>query len=89
MSEQVSNYVEMELDFGGQRYKISHLGPEGLRLRDPVELPPGNGTLKITIREDWLSESWHATVNLPEGANPGMQKIPIRCAVSAGDSRDG
>jgi hypothetical protein len=65
--------VRMSLSVNGDVLKISHLGPDFLILRNPVEHAPANAEIFLSI--DGNESRW--TVHLVNGIHPDQLKTAI------------
>ena len=58
-SKSVSPPLRISLEMGGRTFNVAATAPDWLILRDPSDLPPGNGTLHVDIDGDVRSETLH------------------------------
>jgi hypothetical protein len=65
--------VRMQLSANGHSFPISHLGPEFVILKNPVDLPPTEA--EITLSIDGRVRRW--LVHLPEGIAAGRQRTKL------------
>jgi hypothetical protein len=65
--------VQMELRVNGRVFDVGQLGPDFVMLRDPVEHPPADGEMMVSI--DGHVKRWR--VLLPEGVSPGKDRTRI------------
>jgi len=63
--------VEMFLDIDGVRHDVSHMGPEFIILAHPVNLPPCEGVVGLTI--DGRLRQW--PVRLPDGLSQNVSRV--------------
>jgi hypothetical protein len=66
--------VRMELHLNGSVYQISHLGPDFLILVTPIDHPPGEAEIVMSI--DGSVSRW--TVRLPNGLSRASKRTSIR-----------
>ncbi len=65
--------VEMELHVNGSVLKISHLGPDFLILREPVDHPPSEAEIYMSV--DGKESRW--AVRLPAGVSTTRERTSI------------
>jgi len=63
----------MELRVNGRIFDVGQLGPDFVILRDPIEHPPADGEMMVSI--DGNVKRW--PVRLPEGVSPGKDRTRI------------
>ena len=63
----------MRLIVNGDSVSITHMGPDFLIVKSPIEYPPGEAT--IVLQVDRSERRW--TVRLPEGIPPGHNRVQI------------
>ncbi len=63
----------MRLLVNGTSNTITHMGPDFLIVKSPVEHPPGDAT--IVLQVDQNERRW--TVHLPNGLQPGHMRVLI------------
>ncbi|MFO1483833.1 MAG: hypothetical protein U1F71_10785 [Verrucomicrobiaceae bacterium] len=63
--------VEMHLDIEGVRHDISHMGPEFVILPRPVNCPPCDAVVSLSI--DGRLKQW--PVRLPEGISETTPRV--------------
>ena len=63
--------VQLLLEVQGRTHSLSHLGPDYVRLRTPVAIPPCNA--EIIMRIEGHEQRWR--VRLPDGAVPFETKV--------------
>jgi hypothetical protein len=63
--------VEMFLDINGVRHDVSHMGPEFIILAQPVNHPPCEGVVGLTI--DGRLRQW--PVQLPDGICQAVSRV--------------
>lgn len=76
----------MQLQINGHVFAIGQLGPDFLVLRDPVDYPPGDGEITVSIDGD--VRRW--SVQLPDGitANQPRTKVSQYVATRNGSTAD-
>jgi hypothetical protein len=47
-----SPHIAMELELHGQRFNVAAIGPDSIRLRDARPMPPGQGTVRLTVGDN-------------------------------------
>jgi len=47
-----SPFIAMELELHGERFDVAAIGPESLRLRNARPMPPGQGTVRLTVKDN-------------------------------------
>ena len=57
--------VQLTLHVDGQDYELAKVGPDRVSLRQPIDLPPCEGTLSINIDGHVTRQN----IRLPEGAS--------------------
>jgi hypothetical protein len=62
--------VQMELRVNGRVFSVGQLGPDFVMLDDPVEHPPADGEMMVSI--DGEVKRW--PVWLPDGVVPGKDR---------------
>jgi hypothetical protein len=65
--------VQMELRVNGRVFSVDQLGPDFLILDDPIEHPPAEGEMMVSI--DGEVKRW--PVLLPEGVSPAKVRTPV------------
>ena len=68
-----SAQVRMGLRLSGLVLPISHLGPSFLILNDPIDHPPADAEISMTI--DGHEDCW--TVHLPKGISPSVHRTAL------------
>ena len=68
--------VEMFLDIGGVRHDVSHMGPEFIILAKPVNCPPCEGIVGLTV--DGRLKQW--SVSLPDGISQATSRVKTAIA---------
>lgn len=63
--------VEMFLDIDGVRHDVSHMGPEFIILAKPVNYPPCEGVVGLTV--DGRLKQW--PVRLPDGISQAASRV--------------
>jgi hypothetical protein len=61
--------ISMELELHGERFNVAATGSATLRLRNPRTMPPGRGTLRMTVNGNVTTTH----VELIEGINPDQK----------------
>jgi len=65
--------VRMHLTVNGHVMTIGHLGPDHLILDDPIELPPAEAEIFMSV--DGQESHWR--VNLLNGISPASSRVEI------------
>ena len=67
--------ISIELELHGERFNVAATGSEYLRLRNPRPMPPGRGTLRMTVNGNVTAKQ----VELPQGidADQKMQSYKL------------
>jgi hypothetical protein len=47
-----SPFIAMELELHGERFDVAAIGPESVRLRNAKSMPPGQGTVRLTVKDN-------------------------------------
>jgi hypothetical protein len=47
-----SPFIAMELELHGERFDVAAIGPNWIRLRNPRPMPPGQGTVRLTVNDN-------------------------------------
>jgi len=47
-----SPFIAMELELHGERFDVAAIGPESIRLRNARPMPPGQGTVRLTVNDN-------------------------------------
>jgi len=76
--------VRMQLSINGQTFSIGQLGPDFLILDEPVDHPPAEG--EITLSVDGRERRW--PVRLIDGIKTGQGRTRIADALSVTGSAD-
>lgn len=63
--------VEMFLNIGGVRHNVSHMSPEFIILAKPMDCPPCEGVVGLTV--DGRLKQW--PVRLPDGISTGTSRV--------------
>ena len=58
-----SPHIAIELEFHGQRFNVAAIGPDFMRLRDARPMPPGKGTVRLTVADNVTI----LIIDLPDG----------------------
>ena len=72
MSLGYSSDVQLSLIVAGREYELSQIGPTGVRLREPADLPAGEAEIVMLVD----GEECRWTVILPDGAVPFERDVP-------------
>ena len=68
-----SAIIHLFLEIGDAQIALTHTGPDFVHLRTPVDLPPSDATLVITINGNEIRKS----VRLPLGASRHRSRCEI------------
>jgi hypothetical protein len=77
-----SAQVRLQMVVGNRTLELGQIGPEGVVVREPVELPPGQG--EVVMHVDDFERRWQ--VYLPDGISSKSREvrtIALPAAVSA------
>jgi hypothetical protein len=65
--------VRVRLLLEGASLLVGQLGPDFLLLREPIDHPPANATIVLSV--DGNERQWN--VHLPEGISAGSRRVVI------------
>ncbi len=68
-----SAQVKMRLIVAGAVIRITHMGPDFVRVETPTDLPPGEAS--ISLKVDDRESQWR--VRLPEGMSKASHRVAL------------
>jgi hypothetical protein len=66
--------IRMELLIGGQSFRLAQMCDGELTVREPQQVPPGVGTIRLTVGADVTTYE----ISLPNGIDPALRRQSYR-----------